>query len=287
MEPIPDAPPAPFGPNTRTRWQARLYEVIFGHHTSAGRTFDVVLIIAIALSVLTVMLESVATIGTRFAPVLHSVEWFFTLLFTVEYGLRLVSVDRPGRYARSFFGVIDLLAILPTYLSLLVPGAQFLMVVRMLRFLRIFRVLKLAHYLSEANLIGRALWATRRKIFVFLIAVLTIVTILGALMYLIEGPERGFTSIPRSMYWAIVTLTTVGYGDISPQTNVGQAVASFIMILGYGMIAVPTGIVTAELSTAQQELGSRRCIECGATGHAVDAAYCRRCGTPLPAPATP
>ena len=286
MEPPPLAPPPPFGPNTRTRWQARLYEVIFGHHTPSGRAFDVALIVAIALSVLTVMLESVAAIGAQHATLLHAIEWGFTLLFTVEYGLRLVSVDRPSRYARSFFGVIDLLAILPTYLSLLVPGAQFLIVIRTLRFLRVFRVLKLVQYLSEASLLGRALWASRRKILVFLLGVLSIVTILGALMYVIEGPERGFTSIPRAMYWAIVTLTTVGYGDIVPQTNVGQAIASFIMVLGYGTIAVPTGIVTAELTTAQQEVGSRRCIECGATGHAPDAAYCRRCGTPLPVAAS-
>lgn len=282
MEPIPPPPPAPFGPNTRTRWRARLYEVIFGHHTPAGRTFDVLLIVTIGLSVLTVMLESVAAIGAPHATLLHGIEWFFTALFTVEYGLRIMAVDRPSRYATSFFGVIDLLAILPTYLSLLVPGAQFLIVIRTLRFLRVFRVLKLVQYLSEASLLGRALWASRRKILVFLLGVLSVVTILGALMYVLEGPEHGFTSIPRSMYWAIVTLTTVGYGDVTPQTNLGQAIASFIMILGYGMIAVPTGIVTAELTTAQQGAGSRPCIECGATGHAPDASYCRRCGTPLP-----
>lgn len=286
MEPTPPSPTASFGPSTRTPRQARLYEVIFGHHTRAGRTFDVLLIVAIALSVLTVMLESVAAIGGQHATLLHGIEWFFTLLFTAEYGLRLTVVDRPSRYATSFFGVIDLLAILPTYLSLLVPGAQFLIVIRTLRFLRVFRVLKLVQYLSEASLLGRALWASRRKILVFLLGVLSTVTILGALMYVLEGPERGFTSIPRSMYWAIVTLTTVGYGDIIPQTNVGQAIASFIMVLGYGMIAVPTGIVTAELTTAQQGVGRRRCIECGATGHAPDAVYCRRCGTPLP-PAAP
>lgn len=279
----PPPPPSPFSANTRTRWQARLYEVIFEHHTAAGRTFDLALIAAIALSVLAVMLESVAPIRSRHGTLLHGIEWFFTILFTVEYALRLICVDRPRRYATSFFGVIDLLAILPTYLSLFVPGAQFLVVIRTLRFLRIFRILKLVQYLSEANLLSRALWATRRKIFVFVLAVLTIVTILGALMYVIEGAERGFDSIPRSMYWAIVTLTTVGYGDISPQTNLGQAIAAFIMILGYGMIAVPTGIVTAELTSAQQAVGTRACPVCSAEGHTADAAFCRRCGTALPA----
>jgi voltage-gated potassium channel len=273
--------PRKLGPNTRTRWQAKLYEVIFGHDTPAGRHFDVALIVAIGLSVLAVMLESIVAVRLEYGTALRAAEWTFTILFTIEYVLRLLCVNRPVRYARSFFGVIDLMAILPTYLSLLVPGAQFLLVIRMLRFLRIFRILKLVQYLSEANVLGRALWASRRKILVFLLAVITLDTIFGALMYVVEGAEHGFDSIPRSIYWAIVTLTTVGYGDISPQTNLGQFIAAIIMIMGYAIIAVPTGIVTAELTRAQPATDVRVCSACGASGHLPDASFCRRCGEPL------
>jgi len=270
------------GPNTSAAWRAKLHEIIFGHETPAGRGFDVALIIAIGLSVLAVVLESVESLRVQHGTRLRVAEWVFTALFTLEYVLRVLCVRRPLRYATSFFGVIDLLALLPTYLSIVFPGAQFLLVIRVLRFLRVFRILKLVRYLSEAELLGRALWASRRKILVFLLTVLTLVTILGSLMYVIEGGEHGFDNIPRSIYWAVVTLTTVGYGDISPQTGLGQAFATIIMILGYGIIAVPTGIMTAELTNAAQGARGRdACPGCGARGHAGDAAYCRCCGRGL------
>jgi voltage-gated potassium channel len=279
--------PRKLGPNTRTAWQAKLYEVIFGHHTPAGRGFDLTLIVVIGLSVLAVVLETVSSIRAEFGTELRVAEWVFTLLFTVEYVLRLTCVNRPGRYARSFFGMIDLLAILPTYLSVFFPGAQALLVIRLLRFLRVFRILKLVQYLSEANLLSRALWASRRKILVFLLAVLTLDVIFGSLMYVVEGGQNGFDNIPRSIYWAIVTLTTVGYGDISPGTNLGQLIAALIMIMGYAIIAVPTGIVTSELTRAQMDPTAPTCPGCGAGEHLSDAVFCRRCGHRLPAPSPP
>ena len=228
------------------------------------------------------MLDSVAGVRANWGRELLIAEWLFTVLFTIEYVLRLYCYSPPLRYARSFFGLVDLLAVLPTYLSVLIPGAQFLLVIRVLRVMRIFRVLKFAQYVGEAGLLVQALKASRRKITVFLFAVLTTVIILGSLMYLIEGPERGFSSIPHSVYWAIVTLTTVGYGDISPQTPLGQALASIIMIIGYGIIAVPTGIVTVELSHVARLQGlSRRCHQCGEGISDADALYCRRCGAKL------
>jgi voltage-gated potassium channel len=241
------------------------------------------LIWAILLSVAVVMLDSVKAMNLRYGPLFTSLEWFFTILFTVEYVLRLVCVGRPLCYARSFFGVIDLLAILPTYLSLLLPGSQYLSVIRVLRVLRVFRVLKLVRLLNEASLLLRALRASRAKITVFLFAVLTMVVVLGSLMYLIEGEERGFTSIPRSVYWAVVTLTTVGYGDISPQTPLGQALATVVMILGYSLIAVPTGLITAEmtLSGARKTVSTQACPECSAEGHDADARFCKACGSRL------
>ena len=268
----------------RATWRRRLHEVVFESDTPAGKTFDVGLIAVIVLSVLVVMLESVAEYREAYGDQLRAAEWFFTVLFTVEYVLRLVSVARPARYAASFFGMVDVLAVVPTYASLLFPGAQYLLVVRLLRILRIFRVLKLGHYLTEATQLAHALRASRRKITVFVLTVLTLVAVLGSLMYLVEGPENGFTSIPKSVYWAIVTLTTVGYGDISPQTPAGQALASVIMIMGYGIIAVPTGIVTVELSRAGQAerpVSGQSCPACGAEGHDLDAAFCKRCGTRL------
>ncbi|MEL6705590.1 MAG: ion transporter [Bacteroidota bacterium] len=267
-------------PPGRAPWRDKIHEVIFGTHTPAGKAFDIVLIGLIALSLVAVMLESVETIRMWFHLELRAVEWFFTVVFTIEYVLRLASAYEPKRYARSFYGVIDLLAILPTYISAFVPGAQFFLIVRILRFLRVFRILKLVNYLSEADELGRALVASRRKIFVFIFVVLTLVTILGSLMYIVEGGQNGFTSIPRSMYWAVVTLTTVGYGDIAPQTTLGQFITTFIVILGYGIIAVPTGIVTTELSNVVQD--RRRtafCPACGCTDHDADAAFCKRCGT--------
>jgi voltage-gated potassium channel len=242
------------------QWRLALHEIIFEADTPAGKAFDVVLIVTIMLSVLVVMLDSVKHIEAAYGGLLRAIEWGFTFLFTVEYVLRLLCVTRPLRYATSFFGLVDLLAILPTYLSLVLPGTHYLLVIRTLRVLRVFRVLKLVQYLQEAQRLRRALYASRRKITVFLLTVLTLVIIIGALMYVIEGEENGFTSIPRSIYWTIVTLTTVGYGDIAPQTFLGQTLAVMAMILGYGIIAVPTGIVTVELSrTGAHEVSTQAC----------------------------
>src|SRR5918993_1814038 len=243
--------PATERPGTRRR--ARLHEIIFEADTRAGRVFDLVLIWLILLSVATVILESVAQVREQYGQLLYALEWFFTLLFTVEYFLRLLSVRRPLRYARSFFGVVDLLAIIPTYLSVLVPGSQYLLVIRILRLLRVFRLMKLSEYVAEADTLRRALRASRRKISVFLSAVILLVVIIGALMYVVEGEANGFTNIPVSIYWAIVTLTTVGYGDLSPKTPFGQILASIVMVIGYGIIAVPTGIVSVELAQATRQ----------------------------------
>jgi voltage-gated potassium channel len=261
----------------------RLYSVIFEHDTKAGRIFDVSLIVAILLSVTVVMLDSVAGISARYGRVLKAIEWMFTILFTVEYLLRLYSARRPARYALSFFGIVDFLAILPTYLSMVFPPGRFLLTIRILRVLRVFRVLKLVHFLGEASVLGRAMRASRHKIGVFLLTVLSVVVIVGSLMYVVEGPPAGFTNIPVSIYWAIVTLTTVGYGDIAPQTPLGQALAALLMITGYGIIAVPTGIVTVELGRASAGLAqtSRVCMECGRRGHDADAAHCKHCGARL------
>ena len=258
----------------------RLHEIIFEADTPAGKAFDEVLIVSIVLSVIVVMLDSVASVSARYGETIVALEWGFTFLFTVEYVLRLYAVRLPRRYAQSFFGVVDLLAVVPTYVSLVLPGSQYLLVIRVLRLLRIFRVLKLAQYLGEANLLLSALRASRRKIAVFLFAVLTIVVICGSVMYVIEGGDNGFTSIPRSVYWAIVTLTTVGYGDISPHTELGQAVAAVIMILGYGIIVVPTGIVTSELphGVSRGPVSTHACPSCGCDGHVSDPTYCYSCG---------
>jgi voltage-gated potassium channel len=263
-------------------WRDVLFEIIFEADTPAGKWFDIVLIISILLSVVTVMLDSVSSIRAKYGEFLYAAEWFFTLLFTVEYILRLLCVGRPIRYAASFFGIVDLLAILPTYMSLLFFGSRYLLVVRVLRVLRIFRVLKLGHHTQEAAVLRKALYASRRKILVFLFVVLTLVIIIGSLIYVIEEEENGFTSIPRSVYWAVVTLTTVGYGDISPQSPAGQFLAALVMILGYSIIAVPTGIVTAELSRAHTAEASRQaCPSCSAEGHDKDAQYCKFCGARL------
>ena len=285
----------------------RLYVVIFESETRAGRAFDVALIIAILASVVVVMLDSIPTLEEDTKALLRALEWAFTIAFTIEYVLRLWVVDRPLRYARSFFGLVDLFAILPTYMALLLPGAQYLLVIRVLRVLRIFRVLKLAHFIGEGQLLGRAMVASRHKITIFLLSVLTAVVIFGSLLYLIEGADSGFDSIPRSVYWAIVTLTTVGYGDIAPQTPLGQAVSAIIMLLGYGMIAVPTGIMTVELGNAARAApdttptgaptgaseaareggsgpgseGDRTCRTCGRTERDPEARFCRYCGTAL------
>ena len=264
------------------RMRARLHQIVFEADTPEGRLFDLLLLLAIVSSVVVVLLESVASVRARVGPTLRALEWGFTILFTIEYLLRLFSVRRPLRYAGSLFGLIDLIAILPTYLSLLLPGAQNLLVVRLLRLLRIFRVLKLAEYLQESRLLVRALKASWRKIFVFLLTVMTIVVVVGTLMYVIEGERHGFTNIPISIYWAVVTLTTVGYGDLAPATTMGRALSVLLMLTGYGIIAVPTGIVTAELTrVTARPISTQACPACGAEGHESDAVYCRRCGTRL------
>lgn len=265
----------------RSRMQDRVYRIIFESDTAAGRAFDILLILAIVGSVVAVMLDSVPGIRAAAGRALSAAEWVFTILFTIEYVLRLYSTPRRLRYARSFFGVIDLLALAPTYLSILVPGGQFLLVVRVLRVLRVFRVLKLVKYVAEAEMIVAALKASGRKIAVFLFAVLSIVIVVGSLIYLIEGEASGFTSIPQSVYWAIVTLTTVGYGDLSPMTPLGQALAAAIMILGYGLIAVPTGLVSMEISLALSRHQKRACPECGTSESDPDARFCRRCSAGL------
>lgn len=268
--------------NERARWRRVLHEVIFEADTPSGKGFDVLLIVSILASVLAVMLDSIHVVQIQHGRLLYRVEWFFTLLFTVEYLLRLLCVGRPFKYAFSFYGLVDLLAIVPTYLSLVLPGSQYLLVIRILRILRIFRILKLVTYLREARLLVQALRASGRKIVVFLYTVLTLVVIFGSLMYIVEGEASGFTSIPRSIYWAIVTLTTVGYGDISPQTNLGQALASIVMILGFAIIAVPTGIVTVEMSQAfKSQVSTQVCPECSAEGHDPDARHCKFCGAAL------
>ena len=265
----------------RAPWRDNLRIIIFEAETPAGKWFDILLIASILLSVFAVMLDSVGSFNRQYGGLLTAVEWFFTILFSIEYFLRLSTDRQPLHYARSFFGIVDLLAIVPTYISLLIPGSEYLIVVRVLRILRIFRVLKLVQYMSETLLLIKALRASSRKITVFLFTVLTLIIILGSLMYLIEGAQNGFTSIPRSIYWAIVTLTTVGYGDISPQTSLGQMLAAFIMILGYSIIAVPTGIVTVELSQVSGRKMKRVCPGCGAGNHDSDAFFCKQCGSKL------
>lgn len=259
-----------------------LHRIIFGTDTPAGKNFDVVLIWLILLSVLALMLDSVKEISDKYRDLLIAVEWVFTIIFTLEYVTRLYCSPKPLQYARSFYGVIDLVSVLPSYLSLLFPGANYLLVIRLLRVLRVFRVLKLARYISEANTLIRALLQSRRKILVFFMVVLVLSTIFGSIMYVVEGPEHGFSSIPRSIYWTVVTITTVGYGDIIPQTVLGQIVATGAMLTGYSIIAVPTGIVTAELAhELQRDRHVLTCSSCGLSGHERDARFCRGCGNKL------
>lgn len=260
-------------------WRKRLFTIIFGTETKAGKLFDMVLIAAISLSVLVVMLDSIAEIRTQFGPQFKSVEWFFTILFTIEYALRLLSVKKPLKYVFSFYGIIDFLATIPTYLSILLPGTQYLLAIRVIRILRVFRVLKLVQYMNEAEYLVKALVASRRKILVFLFAVTMIAIFAGSLLYVIEGQENGFTSIPTSIYWAIVTLSTVGFGDITPATPLGKFITAVIMILGYGIIAVPTGIVSYEMGRVQPT--PRTCESCKSTDHEADAAFCKKCGHKL------
>jgi len=267
-----------------SRFRARLHEVIFESETRSGRGFDLALLWFIVASVLVVCIESVPAYRRAHGPLLHRVEWGFTILFSIEYVLRLFAVRRPWRYATSFFGAVDVLAILPTVVGMFIPGAQSLLVVRILRLLRVFRILKLASFLVEADVLLRAMKASRQKVTVFLLAVMGIVVVTGAVMYLVEGEKSGFDSIPRSIYWAIVTLTTVGFGDIAPKTPLGQALASVLMVTGYGFIAVPTGIVSVEIANAARLpslTSSRACLACGAQGHDADARHCKYCGGPL------
>lgn len=267
--------------------RAVLYDIIFGYESRMGRLFDLALIVMIFASVIAVILDSVQSVNLRWHDELYLLEWFFTVLFTVEYGLRIYSSPSRRSYIFSFYGLVDLLSVLPTYLSVLLPGAASLAVIRILRVLRIFRILKLTRYLGEADILMHALVSARRKILVFMFGVLTLVVIFAALIYLIEGPENGFTSIPTSMYWAIVTITTLGYGDITPQTWLGQTIASITVITGYSIIAIPFGIFSTELMMQfqRQQKGhkdaSTVCASCNLAGHESDARYCRRCGASL------
>jgi voltage-gated potassium channel len=270
----------------------RLYDVIFEADTPAGRRFDVALVFAILLSILAVVLDSVPGLNKEYGDTLNAIEWMFTLLFSAEYLARLVCVQRPWRYATSFYGMIDLLSVLPTYFSLLVPGSELLLDIRILRLLRVFRIFKLSLYIEEYTRLGEALAASGRKILVFLSVVLMAILIFGTVMYVVEGPKNGYTSIPVAMYWATVTMTTVGYGDITPHTHLGKAIASFMMLLGWGILAVPTGIVTAEMSARRGDRrdgparvpATRSCADCGSDGHEPGARFCKDCGAALPVP---
>lgn len=267
-------------------WKRKLHEVIFEADTPAGKTFDLILLLMIVLSVLVVILESVDFINERFSSAFFGLEWVFTILFSIEYILRIISVGKPWKYITSFYGIVDLFSILPTYLSLFFVGTHYLITIRALRLLRIFRILKLGNYLTESRVLLSALKASQQKITVFLVAVMTIVLIVGAGMYLIEGGEdSGFDSIPRSMYWAIVTVTTVGYGDITPSTTLGQFLSAILMVMGYGILAVPTGIISSELTHIQakgeQGYNTQSCPNCSREGHDNDATHCKYCGSEL------
>jgi voltage-gated potassium channel len=265
------------------QFRDRLHNIIFGTDTAAGRLFDIILLWAILISVVVVMLESVESFDAKFHAGLRRLEWFFTILFTLEYIARIISLERPKKYVFSFFGMVDLLATLPTWLSLFAIQSQFLMAIRLMRLLRIFRVFKLARYIQGMRHIRIALGNSIPKITVFFLFVISLVTIMGTLMYMIEGETSGFSSIPQSIYWAIVTLTTVGYGDITPVTTLGKFMASIIMILGYSILAVPTGIVSSEMSALKyHESHERVCEGCGWVDHEIDAKFCRKCGHRLP-----
>lgn len=262
-----------------------LFIVIFGTHTKAGRWFDLCLIATILASEIVLILDSIPSVHAQWAPQLKFLEYFFTGLFTIEYLFRLYCSPKPWAYAKSFYGIIDLLAILPTYLAFFFPDATYMGMIRLLRVMRIFRVLKLVRYLKDSNILLRSLLMAKRKIFIFFSTVAILVTVFGSMIYVIEGPANGFTSIPQSIYWAIVTITTVGYGDLVPQTPIGQAIAALTMLLGYSILAVPTGIITAELS---QEMNAHRqlvrCLNCTKSGHDTDALHCKHCGSELPSP---
>jgi voltage-gated potassium channel len=261
----------------------RLYEIIFEADTRTGKLFDLVLLSVILISVILVMLESVPSVNNKYHHLLIALEWAITIIFTLEYILRIIIVKKPFRYIFSFYGIIDFLSVIPTYLSLFIVGSQSLIVIRILRLLRIFRILKLTRYTQAGRFLMKAMWASREKISVFVFFVLTVVVIMGTIMYLVEGEKNGFTSIPTSIYWAIVTLTTVGYGDISPQTPIGQMIASLVMIMGYAIIAVPTGIITAEMMNPKTsvEKNTQVCQKCLFDKHDDDAEFCKKCGSRL------
>lgn len=263
------------------QWRHRLHEIIYEADTPAGKFFDIVLLIAILASVLFVMLESVGSINEKYGDFLNIAEWVITILFSIEYILRIIAIPKPMRYVFSFYGVIDLLSTIPKYISLILVGSHNLAALRALRLLRIFRILKLARYIGASNRLLIALKQSKAKIAVFLFFVLILCMILGTIMYMVEGAENGFTSIPRSVYWAIVTLTTVGYGDIAPGTPLGQLIASVIMILGYAIIAIPTGIVSSELTKTTIQTNTQACPHCLADSHPDDAEYCYHCGEKL------
>lgn len=270
-------------PKPSKTWRERLQEIIFESNTPAGKAFDVALLFAILGSILVVMLDSVTHYHRLYGALFFKLEWAFTLLFTLEYVLRLISIRRPLRYVFSPLGLIDLLAIIPSYLSIFYAGAQSLLVLRALRLLRVFRIFKLTHFLSEIEFLSVAIKASLKKISIFMLTVLTLVTILGSVMYLVENRQNGFSSIPDSIYWAIVTITTVGYGDISPVTPLGKFISSIVMLIGYGIIAVPTGIITNEIAMAarQKNHSSESCPSCGREGHDTDAVFCKYCGAHL------
>ena len=265
----------------RMKWRRKLREIIFGSDTLHGKLFDEILLVAIIISVLAVLLESVKSIEIQFGFYIKCLEWFFTVLFSIEYILRIITVKKTVKYIFSFFGIVDLISIIPTYLSVFLVGTQYLIVIRSLRLLRVFRILKFVRYMDAATGLGLALRASRQKIIVFLGVILSIVFIMGTIMYLIEGGKNGFTSIPKSIYWAVVTLTTVGYGDIAPKSVLGQFMASIIMMMGYVIIAVPTGIITVELSKKDFQKEIYSCPKCSFKGHDLDAKWCKFCGTKL------
>ncbi|SMF03063.1 ion transporter [Pseudobacteriovorax antillogorgiicola] len=266
-----------------TKLQSRLYDLIFEAETRDGRRFDLILIAVIVSSVVVVALDSVASLNESYSMLFLGLEWLFTVAFTIEYLTRIYCFPKRWKYIFSFYGIIDLLSILPTYMSLIFVGTHSFAVIRAIRLLRVFRILKLAQFVSQQQILSQALRDSRAKITVFILAILPIVLIVGTIMYLVEGETNGFTSIPRSMYWAIVTMTTVGYGDIAPQTIFGQFLASIVMVLGYGILAVPTGIVSVHLSHAilKSQSNTETCPSCALEGHADDASFCRRCGSPL------
>ena len=270
---------------TKQQLRSELYRIIFGTDTPAGQRFDLFLIYAILLSVLAVILDTVDVLNVKFSTGFFFIEWFFTGLFTIEYLLRIFCSPNRRKYLFSFYGFVDLISIIPSYLGLLFPGVQYLLIVRLIRVLRIFRVLKLVRYLSEADVLIRSIINARRKIFVFFSIVLVLSTLFGCLMYVVEGPNNGFSSIPKSIYWTIVTITTVGYGDITPHTVIGQIISTMAMLTGYSIIAIPTGIITAELANEmRREKSVAPCPNCMKAGHDVDALHCKWCGANLGEP---